>query len=276
MHLTWWLMVQVAAAAFSVLDALVEWMSCQLVAKSAMADSAARADITVVLRDLAANLALPRAGLGSGGRSSVKDSPMEFERAEKDGGPLQQALLWLSRSQKSAHRCVPLTLGEGLLLQRAAPGIRSNLDSKMPELFARLQAILLSPASLTQVMRATLCMLWSRTILKGCSDDCRCKRLDSMACRVCFASLVGALAQAAHKPQVMGFHAETLVRPLLRMARYVNSAMQSAAFLALGHLMSYPAAQQVVCEVRIQSNEFYMTDLQRSIAAPPCPSNGER
>ncbi len=34
------------------------------------------------------------------------------------------------------------------------------------------------------------------------------------------------------------------------MARYCNSAMQSAAFLALGHLMSYPAAQQVLCEVR--------------------------
>ena len=105
-----WLMMQVATAAFSVLDALVEWMSCQLVAKSATADSAARADITVVLRDFAANLALPRAGSGGGGRSSVKDSPMEFERAEKEGGPLQQALLWLSRSQNSTHRCVPLTL----------------------------------------------------------------------------------------------------------------------------------------------------------------------
>ena len=45
------------------------------------------------------------------------------------------------------------------------------------------------------------------------------------------------------------FHAEALVRPLLRMARYSNSTMQSAAFLALGNLMSYPAAQQCLCEV---------------------------
>ena len=69
------------------------------------------------------------------------------------------------------------------------------------------------------------------------------------ACRVCFASLAGSLAQAARRPRVKGFHAESLVRPLLRMARYCNSVMQSAAFLALGHLMSYPAAQQVLCEV---------------------------
>ncbi len=72
-----------------------------------------------------------------------------------------------------------------------------------------------------------------------------------LACRICFASLAGSLAQAARKPRVKGFHAGSLVRPLLRMARYCNSAMQSAAFLALGHLMSYPAAQQVLCEVRI-------------------------
>jgi hypothetical protein len=91
---------------------LVEWMSCHLAAKSSMADSAARADITVVLRDFAANLAVSRAGSDSGARSSVKDSPMEFERPENEGGPLQQALLWLSRSQKSAHRCVTLTQGK--------------------------------------------------------------------------------------------------------------------------------------------------------------------
>ena len=71
----------------------------------------------------------------------------------------------------------------------------------------------------------------------------------SLECRICFASLAGSLAQAARKPRVKGFQAESLVRPLLRMARYCNSAMQSAAFLALGHLMSYPAAQQVLCEV---------------------------
>ena len=115
--------------------------------------------------------------------------------------------------------------------------------------------MLLSPASLIHVMPAALCMLRPRITLKERSGDAHDTKLDSMACRVCFASLVGALAQAARKPQVRGFHAETLVRPLLRMARYVNSAMQSTAFLALGHLMSYPAAQQVVCEVRYQSNE---------------------
>ena len=76
----------------------------------------------------------------------------------------------------------------------------------------------------------------------------KCKRRRG-ACRICFATLAGSLAQAARKPRVKGFHAESLVRPLLRMARYCNSAMQSAAFLALGHLMSYPAAQQVLCEV---------------------------
>ena len=70
-----------------------------------------------------------------------------------------------------------------------------------------------------------------------------------MPCRICFASLAGSLAQAARKPWVKGFHAGSLVRPLLRMARYCNSAMQSAAFLALGHLMAYPAAQQVLCKV---------------------------
>lgn len=72
-----------------------------------------------------------------------------------------------------------------------------------------------------------------------------------VARRVCFATLVGALAQAARKPRLKAFRAEALVRPLLRMARYANSAMQSAAFLALGHLMAYPAAQQVLCEVRL-------------------------
>ena len=97
-----------------------------------------------------------------------------------------------------------------------------------------------------------------------------------MACRVCFASLVGALAQAAHKPQVRGFHAETLVRPLLRMARYVDSTMQSAAFLALGHLMSYPAAQQVVCEVRFRSNEFSRDRSAMQYCRTPLPSTGER
>jgi hypothetical protein len=93
-----------------------------------------------------------------------------------------------------------------------------------------------------------------------------------MVCRVCFASLVGALAQAARKPQVRGFHAETLVRPLLRMARYVNSEMQSAAFLALGHLMSYPAAQQVVCEVRNQNTESPLDNSGRFHCRAPLPN----
>ena len=70
-----------------------------------------------------------------------------------------------------------------------------------------------------------------------------------VACRVCFASLVSSVAQAARRPLLRAFHAEVLVRPLLRMARYSNSTMQSAAFLALGNLMSYPAAQQCLCEV---------------------------
>ena len=72
---------------------------------------------------------------------------------------------------------------------------------------------------------------------------------DCGVCRVCFASLVSSAAQAARKPVLRAFHAEALVRPLLRMARYSNSTMQSAAFLALGNLMSYPAAQQCLCEV---------------------------
>ena len=70
-----------------------------------------------------------------------------------------------------------------------------------------------------------------------------------VACRVCFASLVSSVAQAARRPLLRAFHAEALVRPLLRMARYSNSTMQSAAFLGLGNLMSYPAAQQCLCEV---------------------------
>ena len=70
-----------------------------------------------------------------------------------------------------------------------------------------------------------------------------------VACRVCFASLVSSVAQAARRPLLRAFHAEALVRPLLRMARYSNSTMQSAAFLALGNLMSYPVAQQCLCEV---------------------------
>ena len=94
---------QVAIAAFAGLDALVEWMSCQLVATAEAADAAARADIIAVLRNFAENLAAARQG-PRGSAPSVQDSPMDFERAEREGGPLMKALLWLARSQKPAHR----------------------------------------------------------------------------------------------------------------------------------------------------------------------------
>ncbi len=101
--------LQVATAAFAALDALVEWMSCQLIAnleQQTTADAAARADITAVLRSFAESLAMPRQA-GRSIPSSVPDSPMDFERAEREGGPHMKALLWLARSQKAAHRYTP-------------------------------------------------------------------------------------------------------------------------------------------------------------------------
>lgn len=92
-----------ATAAFAGLDALVEWMSCQLVATAEAADAAAQADIIAVLRNFAENLGIARQGARSS-MQSVQDSPMDFERAEREGGPLMKALLWLARSQKPAHR----------------------------------------------------------------------------------------------------------------------------------------------------------------------------
>ena len=92
-----------ATAGFAGLDALVEWTSCQLVATAEAADAAARADITAVLRNFAENLATGRQGPRSSAQS-VQDSPVDFERAEREGGPLMKALLWLARSQKPAHR----------------------------------------------------------------------------------------------------------------------------------------------------------------------------
>ena len=97
-----------------------------------------------------------------------------------------------------------------------------------------------------------------------------------VACRVCFASLVSSVAQAARRPMLRAFHAEALVRPLLRMARYSNSTMQSAAFLALGNLMSYPAAQQCLCEVtramKPAAIQFKHSNLARLQASRPAGS----
>ena len=95
--------LQVATAAFAGLDALVEWMSCQLVATPEAAHAAARADIIAVLRNFAESLAVSQHG-PRGSSPSVQDSPMDFERAEREGGPLMKALLWLARSQQPAHR----------------------------------------------------------------------------------------------------------------------------------------------------------------------------
>lgn len=111
----------------------------------------------------------------------------------------------------------------------------------------------------------------SSTMLEGsecfmCMSSCKA---GWVACRICYASLVGSLAQVARKPRVKTFHPESLIRPLLRMARYKESAMQSAAFLALGHLMSYPTAQQVLCEVSglrqgVEQETLYSADAPRA------------
>ena len=98
-------LVQVAGAAFAVLDALVEWMSGQMVAKrgAEAAAAAARADVVAVLRSFAEELG-PQKQRALVDPPCVKDGPMDFENTDREAGPVMRALLWLAKSPKSAHR----------------------------------------------------------------------------------------------------------------------------------------------------------------------------
>ena len=87
------------------LDALVEWMSGQMVAKSGAgaAAAAASADVVAVLRSVAEEL-VPHKQRALADPPYVKAGPMDFEHTDREAGPVMRALLWLAKSSKSAHR----------------------------------------------------------------------------------------------------------------------------------------------------------------------------